>query len=258
MDLKLAGKVALVTGGSKGIGLACAKALAAEGVRIAIASRSQANLDAAREHLPGVYGRAANLIDAQAAADMAAAVEKALGPIDILVNSAGAAKRTPHSELTPALWRAAMDAKFFTYVHAIDPVIKRMAARGSGVVINIIGAGGKIAAPTHLAGGAANAALMLATAGLANAYAPNGVRVIGLNPGHTHTDRVAEGLKAEARQKNMTEQEALNAIVQRIPLGRLGDPEEIGTVVAFLASEKASYVTGVNISMDGGAASVIL
>ena len=99
------------------------------------------------------------------------AVEREVGTIDILVNSAGAAKRTPPDDLDAAAWRAAMDAKFFSYIHVIDPLIKRMAARGSGVIVNVIGNGGKVASPIHVAGGAANAALMLATAGLANAYA---------------------------------------------------------------------------------------
>ena len=258
MDLNLAGKIALVTGGSKGIGLACARSLAAEGVRVAIVSRSRTNVDAAIAQMPGAFGCVGDLVDDQAAAAAVTVVTRELGPIDILVNSAGAARRTPPAELTPALWRAAMDAKYFTYIHVIDPVVKQMAQRGRGVIINIIGSGGKIAAATHLAGGAANAALMLATVGLANAYAASGVRVIGLNPGHTHTHRVAEGLRAEARQNKTSEQDALEALVRRIPLGRLGNPEEIANVVTFLASEKASYVTGVNISMDGGAASVVV
>ena len=87
-----------------------------------------------------------------------------------------------------------MDAKFFTYVNAFDPLAKRMAARGRGVIVNVIGMGGKVASSTHLPGGAANAALMLATAGLANAYAARGVRVVGVNPGLTATERLVEGM----------------------------------------------------------------
>ena len=125
-------------------------------------------------------------------------VEDACGPIDVLVNTAGAAQRTPPDELTPA-WRAAIDAKFFSYVNVIDPLVKRMAERGAGVIVNVIGDGGKVASPTHLAGGSANAALMLATAGLGAAYAASGVRVVGVSPGLTETDRVADGLAAEAQ-----------------------------------------------------------
>ncbi|WP_395680601.1 SDR family oxidoreductase, partial [Inquilinus sp.] len=251
MDLGLTGKTVLVTGGSKGIGLACAKAFLAEGARVAIVSRSQENLDRAAAGLPGVVAIAADLTDAAAAQAAVEAAERALGPIDVLVNSAGAARRTPAEELTPAAYRAAMDAKFFSYINAIDPVVKRMAARGTGVVVNVIGNGGKVPATVHIAGGAANAALMLATAGLATAYAGRGVRVVGLNPGLTETERVAEGLQAETRLHGISLEEARQRAVSRIPLGRGAQPEEIADAVLFLASAKASYITGVNITMDG-------
>jgi NAD(P)-dependent dehydrogenase (short-subunit alcohol dehydrogenase family) len=184
VDLNLNGAIVLVTGGSKGIGLD-ASAFAAEGARVAICSRSQDNIDRAIANLPEAFGIPADLADSASAAIMVEAIENKLGPIAVLVNSAGAAKRTPPDELTPASWRAAMDAKYFSYINVIDPLVKRMARRGKGVIVNIIGAGGKVASPTHLAGGAANAALMLATAGLANAYAGRGVRVVGVNPGLT-------------------------------------------------------------------------
>jgi NAD(P)-dependent dehydrogenase (short-subunit alcohol dehydrogenase family) len=251
MDLGLSAQVSLVTGGSKGIGLACAELLAKEGCRVGIASRDKANLDAAAKRIQGCFAHAADLTSAEEAARMIDAVESQIGPIDILVNSAGAAKRTPPDDLDPTAWRAAMDAKFFTYIHAIDPLIKRMAARKRGVIVNVIGNGGKVASPTHIAGGAANAALMLATAGLANAYARSGVRVVGINPGLTNTDRVAEGLRAEARLSGTSPEESLKRALARIPLGRMAEPEEIARVVAFLASPQASYVSGVTITMDG-------
>src|ERR1700741_988650 len=166
MDLGLKDKKVLITGGSKGIGLACARAFIAEGARVALVSRSQENLSKAKDNLKGAYTIAADLTDAAAAAAMVERVEKEFGPIDVLVNSAGAAKRTDADDLTPAAWRAGMDAKYFSYINVIDPLIKRMGKRGAGAVINVIGNGGKVASPTHLAGGAANAALLLATAGL--------------------------------------------------------------------------------------------
>ena len=258
MDLGLLGKNALVTGGSKGIGLACAELLAREGCRVGITSRMQANLDAARERIDGCFAHAADLTSPEEATRMIATMERELGPIDILVNSAGAAKRTPPDDLDPAAWRTAMDAKFFTYIHAIDPLIKRMAARGRGIIVNVIGNGGKIASPTHIAGGAANAALMLATAGLANAYATRGIRVVGINPGLTNTDRVAEGLRAEARLTGTSPEEALKRALARIPLGRMAEPQEIARVVCFLASAQASYISGATIIMDGVATPTVV
>ena len=252
MELGLTGKVVLITGGSKGIGLACARQFRDEGARVAIASRAQANVDAALAELGGGFGRAADLTA------LVDAVEQALGPIDVLVNSAGAAKRTPPDELTPAFWRAAMDAKYFSYINVIDPVIKRMAARGAGVIVNVIGQGGKVAATTHLAGGAANAALMLATAGLATAYAPRGVRVVGLNPGLTETGRVAEGMKADAALAGIDIEAARARAVARIPLGRMASPEDIAAFAAFLASDRAGYITGVTVTMDGATSATVV
>lgn len=258
MELGLTGKVVLVTGGSKGIGLACAASFIAEGARVAIASRSADNIAGARAALGDVLGVEADLADAAQAARLVATVERDLGPIDVLVNSAGAAKRTPPDELTPDAWHAAMTAKYFTYIHVIDPVVKLMAARGSGVIVNVIGNGGKIASPVHLAGGSANAALMLATAGLATAYAPRGVRVVGVNPGLTETDRVTEGLAADARLSGISTEDARARAVARIPLGRIAEAREIADVVVFLASARASFVTGVNITMDGGTVPVVV
>ena len=258
MDLGLKDKIVLITGGSKGIGYACAELFLSEGARVAICSRSQANIDTALSKLSGARGYAADLTSDQQALAVADKVEAEIGPIDILVNSAGAAMRTPVQDLTPSIWRAAMEAKYFSYINVLDPVIKRMGGRGSGAVINIIGNGGKIASPTHLAGGAANAALMLASVGLANAYAGQGVRVVGLNPGLTETDRVAEGLKASAKLAGSTEEEALADALRRIPIGRMADPADIANVVAFLSSAKATYVTGVVISMDGAQVPVVV
>jgi len=258
MDLGLRDRIVLVTGGSKGIGLACAEAFQAEGARVAICSRAQDNIDRALAGLPGAVGFAADRSNAEAAAAMIEAVETRLGPIDVLVNSAGAARRTPPPDLAPGVWRAAFDAKFFSYVNAIDPLVQRMAARGRGVIVNVIGAGGKVASPTHIAGGAANAALMLATAGLGAAYAASGVRIVGVSPGLTETDRVAEGLKADAKLQGVDLDEARRRAVAKLPLGRLASPREIADAVVFLASERASYVTAATLSMDGAQNPVVL
>jgi NAD(P)-dependent dehydrogenase (short-subunit alcohol dehydrogenase family) len=262
MDLGLKDKVVLVTGGSKGIGLACARAFLAEGAKVAIASRSKVNLVAAERQLKTgaqeLVKVAGDLIDPANARRMAAEVEQALGPIDVLVNSAGAAKRTPPADLTPETWRAAMDAKYFTYVHAIDAVIRGMAARKRGAIVNVVGTGGKVASPTHLPGGAANAALMLITAGLAAAYGPHGIRVNAVNPGATLTDRLKQGMEAEAQLAGIAPEEALKRATERVPLGRLAQPDEIANAVLFLASDRASYVTGAVIAMDGAVNPIVV
>jgi NAD(P)-dependent dehydrogenase (short-subunit alcohol dehydrogenase family) len=261
MDLGLVDQVVVVTGASKGIGFACAQAFAREGARVALVSRSQANLDAAlarlpkTQHVPVAF--AADMTDAAQAARMIDEVEASLGPVDVLVNSAGAAKRYAPDDLTAAAWHDAMDAKFFSYIHPLDIVVRHMAARGRGSVVNIIGAGGKTASPVHIPGGAANAALMLATAGLAAAHGPKGVRINAINPGGTLTGRVQQGLDAEAKMTGLAAAEILKLQQSRIPLQRLGQPEEIAQVALFLASSQASYVTGAIIPMDGGAGAVI-
>lgn len=258
MDLGLGGKGVLVTGGSKGIGLAAAQAFLAEGARVAIVSRSPGNVARALERLPGAHGIVADLSDAAEATRAIGEAEDRLSGIDVLVNSAGAAPRRPPEELDAAAYRHAMDAKYFPYVNAIDPAIKAMAARGAGVVVSVIGNGGKIASPVHVTGGAANAALMLVTAGLAAAYASRGIRVVAVNPGITETDRMAEGLAADARASGQPVEEMKKRALQRVPLGRLASPEEIASAVVFLASQKASYITGVSISMDGAAAPMVV
>lgn len=262
MDLQLTDKHVLVTGGSRGIGLACARGFLSEGARVSLVGRSQDALDAALTDLEAPDQRAqgfrADLCDAQAALSMLDAVQRAQGPIDILVNSAGAAARVPFDELQPQLWADAMQAKFMTYVNVMDPLVKRMAERGVGVIVNIIGLGGKLAMPTHIAGGAANAALMLATAGLAAAYGRRGVRVVGVNPGRTLTQRMSEGIAVEARQRGLSEQDVVRDTESRLPMGRLAQPQEVADVVVFLASSRAAYVSGTTLSMDGAQVPTVL
>ncbi len=257
MDLQLQGKHVLITGGSKGIGLACAHGFLREGARVSLVSRQTQHLQHAQQVLQAqfaeghIFTYAADLTQPHMALDALNAAEKALGAVDVLVNSAGAAKRTPIDELTPQAWADAMQAKYFTYINIIDPTIKRMAQRRSGAVVNIVGNGGKVASPIHLPGGSANAALMLASVGLANAYGPQGVRVNAINPGLTLTDRLQEGFAADARMRGLTTEEVLNQSIAKLPLGRIATPEEIANAAVFLASPKASYITGICMSMDG-------
>lgn len=266
MDLELSGKHVLVTGASKGIGLACVQAFLKEGARVSMVSRNEGRLRHASQALayadPGwtgqVHHHAADLQDPQAAQRALDAAESRFGPVDVLVNSAGAAQRTPHDALTAQAWHAAMDAKFFTYIHMMDPVVKRMAAAGRGAIVNVVGAGGKVASSVHLPGGAANAALMLASAGLAAAYGPQGVRVNAVNPGATLTERLKGGMEALAQAQQITVEQAVERATQGIPLGRFARPDEIADAVVFLASARASYITGVVLAMDGATTPMVV
>jgi NAD(P)-dependent dehydrogenase (short-subunit alcohol dehydrogenase family) len=132
-----------------------------------------------------------------------------------------------------------------------------MVKRGKGVIVNIIGTGGKVATPLHLPGGAANSALMLATVGLANVHGPKGLRINAINPGSTMTERVREALKLEAKARGLSEDEVLAQGQAKVPLKRYAAPEDIANLALFLASDKASYITGVVIPMDGGSTPVI-
>lgn len=260
MDLQLKGKHVFISGGSRGIGYACAQQFLHEGCTVSIVGRDAERLQQACTALGAQRssGFAADLTDAAAALRAIDQAQARHGPIDILVNSAGAARRTPFPELQPQAWQDAMQAKFFTYVNVMDPLVKRMGERGSGAIVNIVGMGGKVATPTHLAGGAANAALMLASAGLALAYGPRGVRVNAVNPSLTFTDRLAEGLAADARLRNTTADEVLKLAEAKLPLGRLAQPEDIANAVVFLASPRAAYISGAILSMDGAATPMVV
>ena len=266
MELNLSNKHVLITGGSRGIGLACAKVFLEEGCKVSLVSRDPANLEKAKvllsKQVPGSQERlalfSAELQDAASAEQALNEAEKKFGALDVLVNSAGAAKRTPAENLSPTFFREAMEAKFFTYINMIDPVIKRMGARGTGVIVNVVGSGGKVPSTVHIAGGSANAALMLTTAGLAAAYGSQGVRINAVNPAGTLTDRLIEGLKVNAEHENISQEDVLKRMTAQVPMGRLASPEEVADTVVYLASNRASYVTGTVITMDGAAHPVVV
>jgi NAD(P)-dependent dehydrogenase (short-subunit alcohol dehydrogenase family) len=260
VEISFAGRIVLVTGASRGIGLACARAFAAAGGSVVGVARDAARLDAAAAALraDGLAMRtiAADLADAAQAGAVVERVEREVGPIGALVCSAGAARRYAPEELGAPAFRQGMDAKYFATVHVIDPVARAMAARGRGAIVAVIGQGGRIASPMHVPGGAANAALMLATVGYARAYAARGLRVNGINPGLTRTDRVEEGLAVTSRASGRSREQVLADELARIPMGRMGEPEEVARVALFLASDAASYVSGAIVPMDGCAGSV--
>lgn len=262
MDLQLTDSNILITGGSRGIGFACAAAFLAEGARVALVSRDQQRLDlaAARLHSAGDYPVltiAADLTRPEDARRVAQVVAAEHGPTHVLVNSAGAAKRYLPEQLSAEAWHAAMDAKYFTYIHTMDALLPAMAANGGGAVVNIVGMGGKVATPIHLPGGAANSALMLATVGLAHVYGPKGVRINAINPGAVRGERLDDALNLESDKRGVPPEELLRTGEARVPLGRYADADDIAQVTLFLASPCAAYVTGAIIPMDGGLSPVL-
>lgn len=260
MDLQLHNEHVLITGGSRGIGLACARAFLNEGCRVTLAARGAERLAQARDELlPGdVAVYAADLSDAASALAMVERVEAERGPVGVLVNSAGAPKRTPAHELTPADWEDAMRAKFLPTLHVLSPLVQRMGARGRGAIVNVVGLGGKVPSALNLPGGAANAALMLATAGLAAAWGPKGVRINAVNPAMTRTELLDDYLEARARAEGSTPDAVLQEMVAALPLRRPAQPEEVADAVVWLASPRASYVSGSILSVDGATAAMVV
>ena len=262
MDFGLRDKVVVVTGASKGIGFACAQAFAREGARVALVSRSRANLDAALAgigdcaHRPAVF--VADLRDAAQALRMVEARRVDAGP-DRRADQLRRCREALSARRARRPGVARRDGRQVLQLHPSAGRDRQADGRARArAIVNIIGMGGKVGRPVHVPGGAANAALMLATTGLAAAYGPKGVRVNAINPGGTMTGRVQEGLQAEARMSGLgARARSSRAREARIPLRRLGTPEEVAQVALFLASTQASYVTGAIVPMDGGAASVI-
>ncbi|GGC66770.1 short-chain dehydrogenase/reductase [Chelatococcus reniformis] len=255
MDLGLAGRKALVTGASKGIGLATAKLLAQEGCRVVLVSRDQDRLEAARGAiLAEVTGADLAIHAADVSRDeTAATLAAAHGDVNILVNNAGAIPLGDIASIDQARWREAWDLKVFGFIGVTRAFYALMAARGAGVVVNIIGMGGEKVDAAYIAGSAGNAALMAFTRALGGASPAQGVRVVGINPGPIATDRMETRLRTQAAQ-TLGDADRWRELTAGMPFGRPGRPEEIAAAVAFLASDRSAFTTGTVLTIDGGLA----
>ena len=257
MNLGLDGKVALVMGGSRGIGKATAVGLAEEGARVAIAARDEATLEAAAIDVQRLTGqRPIELVcDCTRTIETAAAVATVtafLGGLDIVVNSVGAATGGAFLELSPADWADSLAGKLHAQINACRDALPALRARG-GVIVNVIGHRGKQPDGKALPAGVANAGLMNFTIGLAREEARHGVRVVGVNPAPVETRRLTSVFETEAKLLGVSLDEARRRWLSHVPLGRAATPEEIANVIVFLASPRASFVTGTIVHVDGGA-----
>ena len=252
MDLKLAGKTALITGGSKGIGRATADVLAGEGCNVILVARHQAQLDEAAGSIRSSRQVNVRVIAADLSSD--AAVRKVAleaGEIDILVNNAGAIPPGDVLSIDDERWRQAWDLKVFGYISFCRVVYAQMKARQAGVIINVIGAAGESFPTGYIAGAAGNAALMAFTRALGKGAPADGLRVVAINPGPVETDRLIMLRKAEAQQK-FGDPERWRELSAAMPFGRAATPAEIGNAVAFLASPMSGYTTGTVLTINGG------
>ena len=252
MDLQIAGKTALITGGSKGIGRATAEVLAGEGVDVILVARDQATLDEAAAAI-----RAKRQVNVRTiAADLSndAAVRKVAaeaGEIDILVNNAGAIPPGDVLSIDDAKWRAAWDLKVFGYISFCRVMYGQMKAKKAGVIVNVIGAAGESFPTNYIAGAAGNAALMAFTRALGKGAPADGLRVLAINPGPVETGRLVMLRRAEAEQK-FGDADRWRELSAGMPFGRAASPAEIGNAVAFLASPLSGYTTGTVLTINGG------
>jgi NAD(P)-dependent dehydrogenase (short-subunit alcohol dehydrogenase family) len=252
MDLNLRGKLALVTGASKGIGLACARQLAEEGCHLHLASRTKADLERAREtiqarHNVSVTIHAIDLSNGDAARSLASACHD----IDILVNNAGAIPAGDLQAIDEARWRDAWDLKVFGYINLCRAAYPVMKARGGGAIVNVLGAAGERPTWGYVAGSAGNASLMAFTRALGGSSLGDRIRVVGCNPGLIRTERMETMLRATAQAKLGDPARWQELIPANPPVGT---PEQCADLVAFLASDRASHISGTIVTIDGGAA----
>ncbi|MBT8155194.1 SDR family oxidoreductase [Epibacterium ulvae] len=252
MKLHLEGKTALITGGSKGIGLASAKLLSEEGCNLVLVARDEAGLAQAAAQINPAKGQTVQTVAVDVADPGTPAQLVAQFPnIDILVNNAGAIPGGALEQVSAEAWRKSWDLKVYGIIEMTRNFYATMAAQQKGVIVNIIGWAGQRVDANYLAGSMGNASLIAMTRALGSKSPQDGVRVVGINPGPVDTDRL-EFLQRKKAETELGDADRWPELVAQLPFGRAAKKEEIAASVAFLASDLSGYTSGSVLEIDGG------
>jgi 3-oxoacyl-[acyl-carrier protein] reductase len=257
MDMGLKNRVALVAASSQGIGLATAEAFAAEGCRVAMCARNQKSLDGAAEkirkaHDAEVFAEVVDVTDATAVSRFVAAVAIKFGGVDICVTNAGGPPAKGFLAASLEEWQRALELNFLSTVYFAREVIPHMQKKRWGRIITITSITTKQPVADLVLSNAVRAAVVGLVKSLANEFGKDGILVNNVGPGFTATDRLRELAKARSAASGKSEQESFEAWAADAPVKRLGEPREIAETIVWLASERASYITGQTILVDGG------
>lgn len=252
LETGLAGRTAVITGASEGIGRATAALLAAEGVHLHLSARTEARLAALKEGLEAAH-RISVAIHPQDLSSSAGQerLAEAAGDADILINSAGAIPKGRIDEIHEEQWRAVWDLKVFSTINLCRAFYSRMKSRGDGVIVNVIGNGGEKPVADYICGSTANAALMAFTRALGGSSPQDGIRVVGLNPGPVATEKLV-GMMRKAALDQHGDEARWKDFFAPFAYGRAASVEEIANMAVFLASDLSSYTTGTIVTVDGG------
>ena len=261
MDLGLRERVCVVTGSTGGIGRETARLLSEEGARVVIAGRDSARVERTRKELRAALGVVCDLAEPGAPDELIAEAAAQAGPVDVLVNNVGVAYQLPLEEVSDQQWDEMWQLNVMSYVRAIRAVLPGMRERGRGAIVNVSSTAGKRPSTSMPNYSVTKAAVLSLSRLVADLYAGDGIRCNAVAPGPTATDAwLGEGGLADqqAERSGKTRREVLEAVGKGRPLGRLAEPEEIAAVIAFLCSDRASYVTGAAWSADGGTVPIII